>query len=46
MIDTKQIFFSLIGKPANKIFDLATTIGKEAKAFMKQWLRDKFDLNI
>ena len=35
-----------IGKPADKIFDLATNVGKEEKAFMKQWLREKFDLNI
>ena len=35
-----------IGKQADKIFDLATNVGKEEKAFMKQWLRDAFDLNI
>ena len=35
-----------IGKQADKIFDLATNVGKEEKVFMKQWLRDKFDLNI
>lgn len=35
-----------IGKPADKIFDLATNVGAEEKTYMKQWLREKFDLNI
>jgi len=35
-----------IGKQADRIFDLATNVGKEEKTFMKQWLREKFDLNI
>lgn len=36
----------VIDKPAAKIFELATQVGKEEKEHMKQWLRDKFDLNI
>ena len=36
----------VIGKPADKIFDLATNVGKEEKDFMKNWLRGKFDLNL
>ncbi len=35
-----------IGKPADKIFDLATNVGKEEKAFMKNWLIEKYDLNL
>ncbi len=36
----------VIGKPADKIFDLATNVRKEEKAFMKNWLIDKYDLNL
>ncbi len=35
-----------IGKPADKIFDLATNVGKEEKTFMKNWLIEKYDLNL
>jgi len=35
-----------IGKQADKIFDLATNVGKSEKAHMKQWLVDKYDLNL
>ena len=36
----------VIGQPANKIFDLATNVGREEKAFMKNWLVEKYDLNL
>lgn len=36
----------VIGKPADKIFDLATNVGKAEKAFMKNWLVEKYDLNL
>jgi hypothetical protein len=36
----------VIGKPADKIFDLATNVGTEEKAFMKSWLIEKYDLNL
>lgn len=36
----------VIGKPADKIFDLATNVDAAEKAFMKQWLVDKYDLNL
>lgn len=36
----------VIGKPAEKIFDLATNVGKEEKDFMKNWLIQKYDLNL
>lgn len=36
----------VIGKPADKIFDLATNVRKEEKAFMKNWLVEKYDLNL
>ena len=35
-----------IGQQADKIFDLATNVGKEEKAFMKNWLVEKYDLNL
>ena len=35
-----------IGKQANKIFDLATNVDEAEKEFMKNWLREKYDLNI
>jgi len=35
-----------IGKQADKIFDLATNVGKEEKVFMKNWLVEKYDLNL
>lgn len=35
-----------IGQQANKIFDLATNVGKEEKVFMKNWLVEKYDLNL
>lgn len=34
------------GQPANKIFDLATNVGKEEKTYMKNWLMEKYDLNL
>jgi len=36
----------VIGAPADKVFDLATNVGKEEKAFMKNWLVEKYDLNL
>ena len=36
----------VIGSPADKVFDLATNVGKEEKAFMKNWLVEKYDLNL
>ena len=36
----------VIGQPADKIFDLATNVGKEEKSFMKNWLVEKYDLNL
>ena len=36
----------VIGPKAKKIFDLATNVGQAEKAYMKQWLRDTYDLNI
>ena len=36
----------LIGKGADKIFKLATEVDKNEKAFMKNWLRKKYGLNI
>ena len=36
----------VIGRPADKIFTLATQVGPKEKAFMKNWLRNKYDLNI
>lgn len=35
-----------IGDKADKIFDLATKVKEENKAFMKEWLRKKYNLNI
>lgn len=35
-----------IGASADKIFTLATNVGEKEKAFMKNWLRNKYDLNI
>ena len=35
-----------IGQQADKIFDLATNVGKEEKAYMKNWLVEKYDLNL
>ena len=34
------------GKQALKIFELATNVDKAEKEFMKNWLREKYDLNI
>ena len=36
----------VIGAPADKIFDLATNVGEAEKKHMKNWLRDKYDLNL
>ena len=36
----------VIGQPADKIFDLATNVGQEEKAYMKNWLREKYGLNL
>ncbi|MEZ5043156.1 MAG: hypothetical protein R2828_24885 [Saprospiraceae bacterium] len=36
----------LIGKQADKIFKLATEVDAAEKAFMKNWLRKKYGLNI
>lgn len=36
----------VIGSPANKVFDLATNVGAAEKAFMKNWLVEKYDLNL
>lgn len=36
----------VIGKPADKIFDLATNVGQEEKLHMKNWLKEKYDLNL
>lgn len=35
-----------IGKQADKIFNLATNVDAEEKEYMKNWLREKYDLNI
>lgn len=35
-----------VGKQAQKIFELATNVGQEEKEYMKNWLRETFDLNI
>lgn len=35
-----------VGEKAEKIFNLATNIKKEEKEYMKNWLREKYDLNI
>lgn len=40
------LYEQVIGEPASKIFDLATKVGEEEKEYMKEWLRNKFDLNI
>ena len=34
------------GDKAQKIFDLATKVGSSEKEYMKNWLREKYDLNI
>ncbi|RMG21227.1 MAG: tricarboxylate transporter [Bacteroidetes bacterium] len=34
------------GAQAQKIFELATRVGEEEKAYMKNWLRKKYGLNI
>lgn len=36
----------LTGKGADKIFTLATEVDKKEKDYMKNWLREKFNLNI
>lgn len=36
----------LTGKGADKIFTLATEVDEKEKEFMKNWLREKFNLNI
>ncbi len=36
----------VIGKPADKIFDLATNVGQAEKRYMKNWLKEKYDLNL
>ena len=36
----------VIEKPADKIFDLATNVGEAEKIFMKNWLKEKYDLNL
>ncbi len=36
----------VIGEPADRIFDLATNVGEEEKAYMKNWLIEKYDLNL
>lgn len=36
----------VIGQPADKIFDLATNVGQEEKRYMKNWLKEKYDLNL
>ncbi len=36
----------VIGDNAEKIFDLATNVGSEEKEYMKNWLRQKYGLNI
>lgn len=36
----------VVGEKARKIFDLATNVEEEEKAYMKTWLRETFDLNI
>lgn len=40
------LYEQVTGAAASKIFDLATKVDDKEKQFMKQWLRDKFDLNI
>ena len=35
-----------IGEKANKIFELATNVDEAATEYMKNWLREKYDLNI
>lgn len=36
----------VVGKAAEKIFDLSTNVGVEEKAYMKNWLIDKYGLNL
>ncbi|MEM7370775.1 MAG: tripartite tricarboxylate transporter substrate-binding protein [Bacteroidota bacterium] len=36
----------VIGQKAQKIFELATNVDPAEKEYMKQWLRDTYDLNI
>ena len=40
------LYEQVIGQRAMKIFDLATNIGKEEKIWCKNFLREKYDLNI
>lgn len=40
------LYEQVTGTAADKIFELATKIDQEEKEHMKQWLREKFDLNI
>lgn len=40
------LYEQTIGKKAANIFKLATEVGKAEKEHMKNWLREKYDLNI
>lgn len=40
------MYEQVIGPAAEKIFDLATNVGSAQKEYMKNWLREKYDLNI
>ena len=40
------LYEQVVGEKAQKIFDLATNIDKAEKEWCKQFLRDKYDLNI
>jgi len=40
------LYIQEVGEKASKIFDIATNIAKEEKEWCKQFLRDKYNLNI
>ena len=40
------LYEQTVGEKAQKVFDLATKVDQAEKEFMKNWLREKYDLNI
>ncbi len=40
------LYEQVVGSGADKIFELATNVDQEEKQYMKNWLREKFQLNI